>query len=472
MITVNTNVVSLTAQRNLNISQSLYQKSIERLSSGLRINRAADDAAGLAISEGLTSLVNGFEVAARNANDGVSLLQTAEGAMVETSSMLNRMRSLSVQAANGTLNPQNRQDLQKEVNELLNEITRIGNTATFNGQNLLDGSFAGQSLQIGALANQTISISLSDLRSSTLGQVAIATGGVTTTALAAGDLLVNTVDTGTTVGKQYDTVSFASADASAISVTAAINSVYGQTGVKATANAATKTLTNVIAGGAVTAGQVLINGVSIGAVTVAANDSDGALRNAINAKTNQTGVAATVAGNKLVLTSSDGRNVTLNTTNTTVAGYLGGATTESLGTYMGTVTVVSNSAIQFAGAAETSAGFTDNQSVAVDPNTAINKIDISTITGAQSAITRLDAALSQLNTKRAQIGAYQNRLTSTINNLNVSKENTAAAKSRILDADFASETAALTKAQILQQAGTAVLAQANMAPQAALSLLK
>jgi len=464
---VNTNVTSMNAQRNLNNATSLLSKSLERLSSGLRINRAGDDAAGLAISESLRANIRGLNQAVRNAQDGISLIGTAEGAVNETVNLLQRMRELSVQAASDTNSSTNRSSIQEEVTQLISEMDRIATTVQFNGSTLLNGSFSG-TLQIGAFAGQTVDITIDDFRASAIGATASVTSGAMTAALSAGDLLINGTDVG---GSTSDGVSTANATYSAIAIANAINSVEGETGVTATVNE------NSVTGGAIAGGtlnstnNITINGVTFGAdadpIVVAADDSDGALRDAINAVSNQTGVTASLdASNQLVLTAEDGRNiqVTAGGTGATITG-------QAAATTMGTFTLTSAESIAIGGTSPADAGLTAG-TVAVDTNSAVNSVSVLTQTDAASAITTIDAALKQVNSQRGSLGALTNRLESTIANLQTTAENLSSSESRIRDTDFASETAKLTRAQILQQAGTSILAQANVTSQAALTLLQ
>jgi flagellin len=454
-LSVNVNVASLNAQRNLQRSGLDLSRALERLSSGFRINRAGDDAAGLAISETLRSQIRGLQQAVRNANDGLSLVGTAEGALNESTNIIQRIRELSIQAANGTNSAANRSSLQDEINNLIAELDRIGNTTQFNGRNLLDGSFTSVQFQIGANKDQTIDVS-------------IQTGNLIATTVndASGlaDLSINGVAIADPVAAD-DTVSTTQNDASAIALAAAINASTGDTGVTAEVNAAVYTGGNVTAGTLNSTDYVEINGVRLQG-GVLAGDSDSALRNAINAVSNQTGVTASLSGSALVLTAADGRNIQV-----TAAGT--GATISGLAAevYHGGVTLVSSNTISVGGTNAVAAGFAVT-SYTVDNNTAINKVDVTSASGAQTAIRTADYALNQLNTTRAGLGAVTNRLDSTISNLQATAENLSASESRIRDADFALETAALTRAQILQQAGVAILAQANLVPQAALSLLR
>ena len=460
---INMNIASLNAQRNLNQSQSALQTSLQRLSSGLRINSAKDDAAGLAISERFTSQIRGLNQAARNANDAISLSQTAEGALGEISNNIQRIRELAVQSANATNSSSDRTALQNEVSQLVSEIDRVATQTAFNGVNLLDGTFTSQAFQVGANAGQTISISsISSARTSDMGASfsAAATGGaVTGVALSAGDLTVNGTDIGAVAG-----------DAKLIA--AKINATG--TGVTATANSFT------VSGGttgfaAADAGTITINGFTTSTVTAtgtAATDR-AALASAINAMSAATGVSAVDDGTGVDLVSSDGRNITHSFTQT--AGTFTAATTgvAAAATSYGTISLSSNSTITLGGAAETKAGFTDGQVItASQTGTALSGIDVSTVAGATTAINSADAALATVSSARATLGAYQNRFTSTIANLQTAAENLSASRSRIQDADFAAESAQLTRGQILQQAGTAMLAQANALPNNVLSLLR
>lgn len=477
-LTVNTNVASINAQRNLQRSTFALGKSLERLSSGLRINRAGDDAAGLAISEGLRSQIRGLNQAVRNANDGLSLVGTAEGAMGAYTDLLQRMRELAVQSANDTNSASNRRALQEEVNQLLNEMSRIANSVEYNGTKLLDGTFIAKQLQVGPNVGQTIEITTADLRTSQVGAVAVTTSTPITAALTAGDLLLNGIDIGAT---QNDGISFANQNASAIAVAAAINLQSGASGVSAQAVATDYTASS-SAVGAVnidgTTNSLVINGVNIGAVVVQANDADSALRDKINELQNVTGVTASInSSNQLVLTAADGRNITVTTTggaspNTTgeLLGFsASGNVTNS--TVAGSVKLMSDAAFAIGGTAPADAGLTAT-SVAIDLSTAVNTVDISSVEGANMALEQIDSALRQAIGSRASLGAITNRLEVTLQSLQTTAENLTASESRIRDADFAMETATFTKNQILQQAGVSILAQANSTTQAALRLLQ
>jgi len=482
-IVVNTNVSSINAQRQLNKVGKSLDTAMERLASGLRINHAGDDAAGLAISNGLDSQVRGLTQAVRNANDGLSVAGVAEGALNTQVEILQRIRELSVQAANDINSGDNRSAIQDEIDAQVSELTRLGNTTTFNGINLMDGSFSNKQLQVGAYASQAISMTLGDFRSSgmgamatTSGQVAVVganqLGAVSNTAPSggAGALLINNTVIG---ASQADGVSFANSTSSAIAKAAAINASASTTGVTATANAAKySSVTNMAVGGpftTATADSFKINGtevLGVSGIVVQVGDSTGTLVARINQFSNTTGVVASVSANKMVLTAADGRNIT-----TTVSAGAGATITgAAAGTYTGTVSVSSNSDITLAGTQLTDIGFLATQTSAVATGN-LTTVDVTTQTGANNAITSIDSALKKVNTMLAGLGAITNRLNNTINNIQVTVENLSASESRIKDADFATETANMTRAQIIQQSSIAVLTQANSRPQSALTLL-
>ncbi len=375
---INTNVMSLVAQQNLSNSQSSLATSMARLSSGMRINSAKDDAAGLGISQRMTAQINGLDQAARNANDGISLTQTAEGALQQVTTNLQRIRELAVQSANGSNSSVDRASLNAEAQQLMSENNRIAQQQQYNGVNLLDGSFANQSFQVGANAGQTITVGA----------------------------IVN-------------------ANASALGTYTSAS----VTGAAATTFAA------------VTAGDLQINGVSVGGIGAASSATQRAsqIRDAINSVADQTGVyAINDTGTTVTLNSSANAGITV--------------------ALSGTADTASTGLTAAVTAAATQTGYAT--------------MDLSTSAGATLALTQMDAALNDVNTARGNLGAYQARFTSVISNLQTTSTNLSAARSRITDADFAQETANMTRAQILQQAGTAMVAQANSAPQGVLKLLQ
>ena len=502
-IVVNTNVASINAQRQLSKVNSSLNTSLERLASGLRINKAGDDAAGLAIANGLASQVRGLTQATRNAGDALSLIGTAEGAVDTQQEILQRIRELAIQAANDVNSGDNRAAIQEEVDAQIEELTRIANNTEFNGLNLMDGSFSNKKVQVGAFSAQTIDITLGDFRANKMGQIAIDTGSsqaamgtVAGTAISgngadgAGDVWFKVGSETFTVGASTnDGVSAYYASTSAIAKVEAINAVSAQSGVTATVEEATLTGNGTVGAMTIVANDRLyINGVeifdeangsvSVGDVLWTANDANGKLRSLINAKSNETGVVASLdSSNDLVLTAEDGRNITVNT-NAVETGFTsadGSASYVATHNASGQIKLQSYKAFDLhvgtTGGQDTLGFGTGDTSFALDSSYAVNLIDVTTQTGADTAITIVDAALNKLSGAQSSLGAITNRLENTITNLEVSIENMSAAESRIRDADFAAETANLTRAQIIQQSSVAVLSQANLTPQAALSLL-
>ena len=599
---INTNISSLTAQRQLGVSQLSLATSMARLSSGLRINSAQDDAAGLAISERFTSQIRGANQAARNANDGISLAQTAEGDLGQIANNLQRIRELAVQAANATNSSSDRISLNNEAAALVVENDRLATTSAFNGIKLLDGTFTAQNFQVGAngTANDMVSVSsIASARSNSLGVGAsssyaskvVGISASTGSYLAAGALSINSQAVGSAPS---DGVSNSYARTSGLAVAAAINAISGNTNVTATVSATTSAGVSVAASTALAAGAVLINGVDIGALSAASSGvGRGAqVAAAINLKTSQTGVTAvadTTTG-AVKLTAADGRNIivsgttgatsavglgtgtvtygtlaggtALSVTTSTAAGQLfingvdvgeiaagtsvtdrgdkvaaainalsertGVTATNAAGKVTLSGAVYSNSASDntFTGSATTgntsfgiNATFTSTTNIAVTVTAAqyvsrsavtlnsaasagisvagvnsnalsatglsegykeatsvagagVSAIDLTTAAGAQAALAAVDSAVNTVNSTRAALGAYQARFTSVVASLATTAENMSASRSRIQDADFAMETANLSRAQILQQAGTAMVAQANQLPQGVLALLR
>lgn len=506
---INTNLSSLAAQRNLATSGADVQTALERLSSGLRINSAKDDAAGLAISERFTSQIKGLQQAKRNANDGVSLAQTAEGSLGETSKLLQRMRELAVQSANGTNSATDRAALQSEVNQLKSEIDRITAATQFNGQKLLDGSFTGKNFQVGANASETVAISIGAANTSTLANNEFAGKGTTANVglgavvkgATAGQngvgAVANASQTLTVTGSLGSDNAITVGDAAtAEAVATAVNASAGATGVSATA----VTKASMKLDGTGTFSFTLEGSGSQAISATIVNQSDlTALRDAINDSTGTTGVTATGTGDTLTISQAAGKDIKItnvastsidtnqnamklqgldadgNTiTNQAVVQLVDGTNNDSA-TITGTVTFASDAAFSVAsnmsaanGAIAAGTADTAQTSTA----TKLSTVNIATEAGAQTAIRVIDAAIQSVSTSRADLGALQARFDSIISNLTTGVENQSAAQSRIRDADFAVETAALTRAQILQQAGTAVLAQANAAPQNVLALLQ
>jgi flagellin len=378
--TINTNIASLNAQRNLNGSGNTLSTSLQRLSSGLRINSAKDDAAGLAISQRFTSQINGLNQAVRNANDGISLAQTAEGDLTQVGDNLQRIRTLSAQASNATNSKTDREAMQAEVTALTAEIDRVAKQSSFNGTNLLDGSFTSKLFQVGANSGQAISIDKT----------------INAKADALGDVKFAAASTG-----------------SAVAATTAATTISG----------------------------ISINGVTIDDVKLKADTTSAAaaaaIVTAINAKISETGAFASVTSSNAIKIESVKANKDLKIGATSAAG----------------LTAATN--------AYTSADATF-----------LKDVDITTFVGSQRALEIADASLTSVASARADLGAVQNRFSSVVSSLQTTSENLSASRSRILDTDFAEETASMTKAQILQQAGTAMLAQANSLPNNVLTLLQ
>ena len=489
---IGTNIASLNAQRNLDHSQGALATSLQRLSSGLRINSARDDAAGLAISQRMTAQIRGLNQASRNANDGISLAQTAEGALGEIGNNLQRLRELAVQSANGTNSSTDRSSLQAEANQLTLEITRVASQTQFNGLNLLDGSFSSQNFQVGANANQTISVSsIADSRSSALGShVLVADGTLTgntltpavaTAALAVNGVLAETDLTIATAGGTTSAISYA-INSSAKTISTAINAAASTLGVTATATNST-TLSALSAAGTVAftlfGGDTSASNFAAISVTLTDQNDLSNLVSAINGVQGTTGITAafTTTGSKanITLSTTDGRNIGIGDfTNGVTTANFGGTTLTSGGndSAIRTGTVSLSSTQGAIATANADVGAFAVAGVNNSAFTSVAALDMSTAAGAQLAIASLDSALSQINVSRGDLGAYQNRFTSAIANLQTTAENVAAARSRIQDADFAAETAGLTRNQILQQAGIAMLAQANALPQQVLTLLR
>ena len=470
MSVINTNISSLTAQRNLMSSQASLSTSMQRLSSGLRINSAKDDAAGLAISERMSSQIRGSNQAARNANDGISLAQTAEGDLAQIGNNLQRMRELAVQSSNATNSTSDRAALDGEVQALSAEIDRTAQNSSFNGNKLLDGTFAVQKFQVGAngTASDTITVSsIASTRTSAIGGYAASvTGGVTIAPLTAGDLTLN----GTAVGPSVAGLAAGQSTGSAYAIGFAINSVASQSGVTATVQAATVTGVAATAASPLTnSSTTTINGIRIGDIasgaTAAAQGANAAA--AINLVSTQSGVTATAdSAGKVTLAAADGRDIVVG------AGLAGASTGLSAGTTTGKINLSSTSStgITIAGAAPTAAGLVAGTTVATA--SMISSMNVLTASSASLALNTIDGALASVNSSRAALGALQNRFTSVVTSLQTTGENLSASRSRIQDADFAAETANLSRAQVLQQAGTAMVAQANQLPQGVLALLR
>ena len=404
--TINTNVNSLNAQRNLMASGGSLATSMQRLSSGLRVNSAKDDAAGLAIAERFQGQIKGLSVGARNANDGISLAQTAEGALGKVGDMLQRMRELAVQSSNATNSKADRAALQAEVSQLTDEVDRIAKQTSFNGRKVLDGTFAGAAFQVGANAGDNITVgALTNSTAKGLADVAYAFDQ-TASAVAASSV---------------STLSTVAAGSLTISVTGAAAAV------------------------------------DLGAIAAATSGSErmGQVVEAINRKSSDTGVTAFLSVNDTGTYRIDLMSEKLDSAGDAAVVTLSAGFTTA-------ITGLTGAAL----ASTINATNTTTDAVGIDT------LSIDTQRNAWVAIKKLDAAINQVNSARAQLGALQSRFESATGNIAISVENLSASRGRIVDADFASETANLSRTQILQQAGTAMVAQANKLPQSVLSLLQ
>jgi flagellin len=477
---IQTNVSSIGAQRSLGRTNEALSTTFQRLSTGLRINSAKDDAAGLQISNNLTSQINGLGVAVRNANDGISLAQTAEGALQESSNILQRIRDLSIQSSSDVNGSDERAALQAEVNQLVSELGRIADTTSFGSSKLLDGTFSSKNIQVGAQANETISLSVASAKATALGSNVLTSAGgsvlgdtVSTVAngiTAETDLSLTTADGGTITGIAY------AGDSSAADIATAINNAASGIGISASASNST-TLSTLSGAGNIT---FTLNGSAIAATVASANDLS-AVAAAINGSSTASGVTASFADpnnlSSLTLSTTDGSDIALSAftsdAGATESVVLGGDTLTEGGTIIGNAVgtiSLSSSKGQITTATASTEVFAS--ATATSSFSSVQSIDIGDYAGAQAALAVVDAALGKIDSQRADLGAIQNRFSSTISNLGSIIENTSAARSRIRDTDFAAETAELAKNQVLQQAGLSVLAQANASSQSVLSLLQ
>jgi flagellin len=483
---INTNIAALNAHRNMLKTDNGLTRSLERLSSGLRINRAADDASGMAIADNLKAQALGLGQAIRNANDGINTVQTADGALEEYINIINTVRTKAIQAASDGQSSDSRLAIQRDVNRLLEEADNIAKTTSFNGINMLDGSYVDKKFHIGAYYNETVSISISSTRTTSVGKFALGTGTqVTGNDLVSGALTINGVNTGvSSAGSDNATAQAAS---SAWAKAAAINSVQSQTGVTASAETTIVGAAD-IAGGTISAGDVYINGIDLGAVTFSSQDSTGTLVAAINKISDQTLVTASIVdGGKLKLTGENGENIDLTSDGSTLLttteqekfGFSDGSTSSIVtngsadtlsADEAGVITLESDSAIAIDGTAETDAGFTASQQISVANS--ISTVDVTTRVAAELSIKKADHALIQLDTIRADIGSVQNQLEATVRNISVTQQNVTAAESGIRDVDFAAESASFAKFQVLAQSGSFAMAQANASLQNVLRLLQ
>ncbi|WDT75397.1 MAG: flagellin [Candidatus Manganitrophus sp.] len=506
-LTVNTNMFSVIAQGNLAKTENPLMSSMQRLSSGLRINSSRDDAAGLAIATRMTRSINGLTVAARNANDGVSFAQTAEGSMGEMLNNLQRIYELANQAASYNTSV-DRSSMNQEVTQLVSELNRVVSQTRFNGETFLNQAFSG-AFQVGIEVNETISISTTNVSPDTLGvqssrtdftdiaanrtAIASAVAGATLRANGiSGSATLAGVDLGNAI-TQSD------AKNNSLAIINRVNQYTGSTNVTAfsfgNAYIGTAATGNASAGD-VNSGYITINGISIGSTSLGALSSGSvvaaALASAINAKTSSTGVYAIVLGSFDVGSANTASIALVNTTGAAITvaiatvnagagsaavayfGATGGSVSAGqngqiiVSTPLGTTSASTNAASDTLGLGFGSAA----ASISISGSASVNSVTVNTVGSANLAILAAKQGLDTLNAERAKLGAVMNRLQSTIANIRNTNENTTAARSRIMDTDFAMETANLTKALITQQAGISILAQANTLPQQVLALLQ
>jgi flagellin len=461
---INTNTASLNAQRSLMSSKGALDTSLKRLSSGLRINSAKDDAAGLAIASRMSAQISGINQAVRNANDAISLSQTAEGALGQSSDILRRIRDLAVQSANDTNSGTDRVALQQEVGQLQQELNRTANETEFNGKKLLDGSFSAQQFQVGANANQTISIGMSSAKATDIGNQSAVTDGSALN-VAAGNAPVASAVVAQNLsisGLKTSSVAVNAGD-SASDIASSVNRASADTGVSAVARTeADLTVSGVVGSSTFTFDLASVNAknasspnsVKISAKVSNMNDLSG-LADAINAKSGQTGITAQANGGTIKLVSESGDDITLDNVSdgatnngvlNLVAPDVDGAATGFTATSQA-LSDTGNTSARVTG----KVSFNSSESFSVESDTAgtlmtavqgsslssVGAIDIGSQTGANDAITVIDSALNFVNGLRAKLGAVQNRVESTVSNLSTTSENLSAARSRIQDADFA-----------------------------------
>ncbi len=581
-LTVNSNLASLNAQNAISQNQQGLSTAMQRLSTGLKINSAADNAAGYSVSQRMTANINGTTQAASNANDAISMTQTAQGDLSSITANLQQIRTLAVQAANGSNSASDRAALNNQAQQLISEITRVASNSSFNGTNLLDGSFSATNFQVGANNNATSTIAISSIGSAKASSLGNTVNTVTSTAiavgansasggLAAGDLTLNGIQVGASVAGANP----GQTTESSVQIAAAINAVSSQSGVTATANATVVTGSAASTGASAipsTTKDLTINGIAVGNIASGSDPiGQGAnVANAINLVSSQSGVTATANAStgQVTLTAADGSDIAIGsgftaansgltgTSATTVSGSSasahtaiaantqgltvngiqigavaagtdsvsqgdnmaaainlvssqsgvtasstagvitltntskgaitmgsafssGGANIPQIGNAAGSATTgtlslasSSGGTITVSGNNVAAAGLTAGQQTTTSQTNTLNNVSLNTSAGAASALSVIDGALNMVNTSSASLGAYQNRFTQTVSSLNSQNVNNTASRSRITDADFASETANLSRAQVLQQAGTAMLAQANQSAQGVLSLLR
>jgi len=458
---INTNVAALSAHKNMIKNDNGLTASLEKLSSGLRINKAADDASGMAIADSLKSQGLALGQAIKNASDGISMVQTADGALEESINIVNTIKTKAIQAAQDGQTTESRKAIQADVDKLMEELDNIAKTTSFNNQKLLSGSFTNKKFQVGAYAGETVNVSIGSAESAKIGHISSSTMTLADTAGTVALSIYSNLQDETYALSSIDVAYDNTADHSLGAVADAINKLSDVLGITAAASVSSTTATNITAG--TTDSTFAINGVTIGALTVQDNDADGALVSAINQKTDQHGVTASVDHEgKLTLTSVDNRAIEVTDATADVLGVAADISTlgEIVLTQQGTSEIV----VTNTGTAGFSLSATDSYRLA--------DVDVTDQEGAQIAISVADSALKDLDKIRSDLGSTQNQLTATISNISVTKVNISSAESTIRDVDFAEESANFSKMQILSQASTFAMAQSNASSQNVLSLLQ
>ncbi|MEA2099750.1 MAG: flagellin [Campylobacterota bacterium] len=507
---INTNIGAMNAHRNAANTNINLDKSLQSLSSGLRINTAADDASGLAIANSLRSQATGLGQSINNANDGIGVMQTADGALDEYENIINIVRTKAIQAASDGQNADSRMAIQRDITKLIEEAQNIAVTTQFNGQELLNGTFQNKSFHIGAYKDETVNISISNTQTNSIGRhvreegnlstsngtvnssVSVTTTGAIlasdTTKAAGATTVAVAFDAAVAINGELTGISVAGDEAGQTSGSAwakakSINAIENKTGVHAFAETVVMGTTSITAGNidadTTTGARLIINGINMGDIDVKANDEDGSLRNAINEHTGETGVVATIESGRLVLTSNEGREISLGTSTDDTAGdsdsvvHMGSDAATAQMHFSGTLKLTSGEDIKVTEGGAGSVGFNSagNEEYLTTAN-AVNTADVTTRKAAEDTILTMDYALQQLDAIRSNIGSTQNQLESTIRNISVTQVNVTAAESQIRDVDFAAESANFAKHNILAQSGSYAMSQANAVQQNVMKLLQ
>jgi flagellin len=487
-LTVNTNIASITTQGNLNKAGGALATSMQRLSSGLRINSAKDDAAGLGISNRMTSQINGLGQAVKNANDGISIAQTAEGAMQASTDILQKMRTLALSSATGSLSTDDRKSNNDEYQALTAELTRISQTTTFGGQKLLDGSYGTKAIQVGANANETINLSLENVAANNIGSQQIKSVAITPSATGIGSAAGTITVTG---NGQVSSPIAVPVGASAQSIASKMNGAIG--GLTATASTEVQLDVDAAAftGATPAAAATFSMTVNGQTVTMTGVTSQAGLADQLKSNAAKLGISVNFDESKKTLSvkSDTGENIEFGAVaaGATSAAAITMKAKDGSGAFAATGTALSDTTAMIATgqvSLDSSKGYSLSgagvgglfgaaaATTAASTKTTIANTDVTSADMAQNALSVIDKAIGTIDSVRSGLGATQNRLTTTADNLQNIQKNSTAARSTVQDVDFASETAELTKQQTLQSASTAILSQANQLPSAVLKLLQ